>query len=259
MEILHINNEKNKAKTSSIAQDQQPVINKARCMYYNLFGILFIYGELEKKYDKIINILEQIFTNPMNETAKDDIFKLLKELESHQTKNITYEFNELFINNFNTKAINLTMSYYDEGYERGEKYLLAKQLIKKSKFRRNESFVETEDDLGFLCMLNATLLDDTKEESILLAKEIFEKIINPYVNYIIVEILKNTQAIFYKPVARILSSFMEFERIYLDAHMQKYQAFVDKSEALYQEKNPKLKKRQKTPISMEEIVAKADK
>lgn len=257
MEIIHINNEeKNKIGTSTIPQEQQIVINKARALYYHLFGIFLIYGELEKKYEEATKMLEQIFLNPMNDSNKEDALKLIKEFETNQAKNIAYEFNEIFINNFNTKAINLTMSYYDEGYERGEKYLLAKELISKSRFRRAESFVETEDDLGFLCLLNASLLDEEKQDATILVKDIFSKIINPYVNFIIVEILKNSQAIFYKPIAKLLASFMEFERIYLDTDIQKYQAFIDKSEALYQEKNQKYKKRQKTNFTIKEMVDK---
>lgn len=255
MEILRDNNkEENRVKTSAIPQEQQTIINKARALYYHLFGMFLIYGELEKKYEETAKTLEQIFLNPMNDSNKEDAFKLIKEFETNQAKNITHEFNELFINNFNTKAINLTMSYYDEGYERGEKYLLAKEMILKSRFRRAESFIETEDDLGFLCLLNASLLDEEKQDATILAKGIFSTIINPYVNFIIVEILKSSQAVFYKPIARLLASFMEFERIYLNTDIQKYQAFIDKSEALYQEKNQRYKKRQKTDFSLKELV-----
>ncbi|PAF52202.1 molecular chaperone TorD family protein [Helicobacter sp. 13S00477-4] len=254
MEIIHTKTQE--IEISSLPIDQEISINKARLMYYNLFGFFFIYGELEKKYKQAICILEQIFTQPMNENDKEDVLKLLKELETNGAKNITYEFNELFINNFNTKAINLTMSYYDEGYERGEKYSLAKQIVKKSHFRRSEKFIETEDDLGFLCMFNTALLAENKQDSLLLVKEIFDNIINPCVNYIITQILKNTQTLFYKPIARLLTSFIEFERIYLNAPAQKYLDFIDKSEALYKEKNPKLKIRQKRPLSIEELDAK---
>lgn len=228
-------------------------INKARSMHYLLLGILFSYKALEKNQDLTIKILEQIYANPINDQTQKDSQILLNELEKGNIQGIQEEFDLLFINNFTQKAINLTASYYDEGWEFGEKCLKIRNLILESELRKNEEFIEPEDHLGFLLLFCSSLLEKSNPCSIAMSKKIFEEILNDYVNFIVLEILKNKKAKFYKSIAKILGSFMEFERLYLEVTPPPLEEYIDLEELKKEEKRSKWKKRIKTEVDEEEI------
>lgn len=228
-------------------------INKARSIHYLLLGVLFSYKALENNQNLAIQILEQIYANPINDQTQKDSQILLSELEKGNIQSIQDEFDLLFINNFTQKAINLTASYYDEGWEFGEKCLKIRDLILESEFRKNEDFIEPEDHLGFLLLFCSFLLEKSNPCSIAMSKKVFEEILNDYVNFIVLEILKNKNARFYKSVAKILGSFMEFERLYLEVTPPPLEEFIDLDELKREEKNNKWKKRTKTEVSEEEI------
>lgn len=228
-------------------------IAKARSLYYSLLGIFFSYQGVQKHTSLVISILEQIFANPINDQTQKDTQILLQELENQGSENLLREFDILFIDNFTHKAINLTASYYDEGWEFGEKCLKIRDLILESEFRKDESFVEPEDHLGFLLLFNSSLLQKSNPCSLAMSKKIFEEILNGYVNFIVLEILKNKNAKFYKSVAKILGSFAEFERMYLEVTPPPLEEFIDLEELKKEEKRGKWKKRVKTDISEEEM------
>ncbi|MCE3047525.1 TorD/DmsD family molecular chaperone [Helicobacter kayseriensis] len=228
-------------------------ITKARSLYYSLLGICFSYQGFQKHIQLALSILDQIFANPINDQTQKDAHILLQELEAHGFQNIQEEFETLFIDNFSHKAINLTASYYDEGWEFGEKCLRIRDLILESEFRKDENFIEPEDHLGFLLIFNASLLNKANPCSIAMAKQIFADILNDYVNFVILEILKNKKSKFYKSIAKILGSFAEFERLYLEVTPPPFEEFIDLGELKKEERKGKWKKRIKTQISEEEI------
>lgn len=228
-------------------------INKARSIHYLLLGILFSYKALEHNQALAIQILEQIYANPINDQTQKDSQILLNELEKGNIQEIEDEFELLFINNFTQKAINLTASFYDEGWEFGEKCLKIRDLILESEFRKNEDFIEPEDHLGFLLLFCSSLLEKSNPCSIAMSKKVFEEILNDYVNFIVLEILKNKKAKFYKSIAKILGSFMEFERLYLEVTPPPLEEFIDLEELQKEEKRSKWKKRIKTEVDEEEI------
>lgn len=228
-------------------------ITKARSLYYSLLGICFSYQGTQKHIHLTISILEQIFANPINDQTQKDAQILLQELENQGSKNLLKEFDTLFIDNFTHKAINLTASYYDEGWEFGEKCLKIRDLILESEFRKDENFIEPEDHLGFLLLFNASLLQKSNPCSLTMSKKIFEEILNDYINFVVLEILKNKNAKLYKSIAKILGSFAEFERMYLEVTPPPLEEFIDLEGLKKEEKRSKWKKRIKTDISEEEI------
>ncbi|NLU33674.1 MAG: molecular chaperone TorD family protein [Wolinella succinogenes] len=224
-------------------------INKAREIYYSLLGIFLTYGRLEAQKEKAIEILEKIAAFPMTEEIVQDAKALASELRERGALAIEEEFDAVFINNLDAKAINLTASFYAEGQERGEKLLLTKDIITCTPKRKDESFVETEDNLGFLCTFLGYLVSDFEEKKHLeLAKRLFAEVVNGYVDYVVIEILKHPNTRFYRHIARILESFAEFERLYLEIPAPKKEEFKDISEALRQEMLGKSKKRVKRDL-----------
>lgn len=228
-------------------------INKARSIHYLLLGILFSYKSLEKNQNLTMRILEQMNANPINDQTQKDSQLLLDALQNGHMQAIEEEFDLLFVNNFKQKSINLTASYYSEGWEFGEKCLKIRNLILESELRKSEEFIEPEDHLGFLLLFCSSLLEKSNPCSIAISKKIFEDILNDYVNFVVIEILKNKTAKFYKSIAKILGSFMEFERLYLEVTPPPFEEFIDLNDLKEEEKRNKWKKRTKTEIHEEEI------
>lgn len=236
----------NAANPQSQQKDFQ--INKARSLYYSVLGIFFSYQGLHDHQDLAINILDQIFANALNDQSQKDAQILLQELETYGYERLDQEFDRLFIDNFTHKAINLTASYYDEGWEFGEKCLKIRDLILESEFRRDERFIEPEDHLGFLLLFCSSLLQKANPCSIAMCQKIFAEILNDYVNFVVLEILKNKEAKLYKSVAKILGSFAEFERMYLEVTAPPLEEFIDLEELKKEEKRSKWKKREQKEI-----------
>lgn len=228
-------------------------INKARAIYYTLLGIFFSYQGIQRHKQLAIQILEQIFANAINDQTQKDSHILLQELEQKGCDEILEEFDQLFIDNFSQKAISLTASYYDEGWEFGEKCLKIRDLILESELRKSEEFIEPEDHLGFLLLFCASLLEKSNPCSIAMCKKVFEEIINDFVNFVVLEILKSKNAKFYKSIAKILGSFAEFERLYLEVTPPALEEYIDLESLRKEEKKSKWKKRVKTDISEEEV------
>lgn len=220
-------------------------ISKARGLYYEAMGTFFIFKRVNTYGERTSLLLENMAAFPLNETVEEDSKLLFAKLKAG-SKPFEEEFNELFINDLNGKAINLTASYYDEGLERGEKLVLVKHLLGCSDLRREESFVEPEDNLGFLTMLLSHFASDFENKKNLeLAKALFVGTLHEYADYVVAEILNHPGANLYKSVARILESFMEFERLYLELPSPKKSEFIDVAEALRREKASKSKVRMK--------------
>lgn len=234
-------------------KEEELQINKARAIYYTLLGIFFSYQGVKRHKELTIQILEQIYANAINDQTQKDAQVLLQELEQNGCEAMLEEFDKLFIDNFSQKAISLTASYYDEGWEFGEKCLKIRDLILESEFRKSEEFIEPEDHLGFLLLFCASLLQKANPCSIAMCKKIFEELINDFVNFVVLEILKSKNARFYKSVAKILGSFAEFERLYLEVAPPPFEEFVDLESLRKEEKRSKWKKRVKTDVSEEEV------
>lgn len=227
-------------------------ITQARALYYGLLGLFLTYKRLDSQRAEAIAGLDNIASFPIIDDIINDARTLSGELSSNGASAIMQEFDDTFINGVNAKVVNLTASFYYEGQERGEKFLIVKEIVEQTPKRKDEAFVETEEHLGFLCTFQQYLLSDFENKKNLeLAKRIFDEVINGYVNFVISEIHKRKNAKFYRHVARILEAFIEFERLYLEIGSPKKEEFKDISEELRKEMASKSKKRAKRKLDDE--------
>ncbi|MGP1451138.1 MAG: molecular chaperone TorD family protein [Wolinella sp.] len=126
-------------------------ITQARALYYGLLGLFLTYKRLDSQRAEAIAGLDNIASFPIIDDIINDARTLSGELSSNGTSAIMQEFDDIFINGVNAKVVNLTASFYYEGQERGEKFLIVKEIVEQTPKRKDEAFVETEEHLGFLC------------------------------------------------------------------------------------------------------------
>ncbi|TBR78835.1 hypothetical protein DU472_01275 [Campylobacter novaezeelandiae] len=178
----------------------------ARSLYYQCFGELFIFSFSKQRLASLNDCLKVMKENLFDESLIDS-FDIL--LENSKTKlNLFFnEYDNLFLSFKN--SIPTTFSYLEEGFENSRALICVREILMKSKIRRNENFFkDSEDNIGFCFFLMSEFL---KQEE-LLAKELFEKVINQSIDEFIILILEHQEAKLYKEIAYILGAFIEFER-----------------------------------------------
>lgn len=178
----------------------------ARSLYYQCFGELFIFSFSKQRLASLSDCLKIMKENLFDESLIDS-FDIL--LENSKTKlNLFFnEYDNLFLSFKN--SIPTTFSYLEEGFENSRALICVREILMKSKIRRNENFFkDSEDNIGFCFFLMSEFL---KQEE-LLAKELFEKVINQSIDEFIILILEHQEAKLYKEIAYILGAFIEFER-----------------------------------------------
>ncbi|MBK1972215.1 TorD/DmsD family molecular chaperone [Campylobacter sp. TTU_617] len=179
----------------------------ARSLYYQCFGELFVFSFSKQRLAFLNDCLKMMKETSFDENLIDS-FDIL--IENSKTKlNLFFdEYENLFLSLKN--SIPITFSYIEEGFENSRALICVREILIKSKIRRNEKFFkESEDHIGFCFFLMSEFL---KLEEDILAKELFEKVINQSIDEFIILILENEEAKLYKEVAYILSAFIEFER-----------------------------------------------
>lgn len=199
-------------------------IEQARSLYYKFFGITFDFINSEEQIDTLFELILQFSQNPMNENARNHLDSLQLFLTKGGLKALKNENDELFISPA-TSFIPMSVSYYDEGRDDGQKRVECVEYILCSKFRKNElKCKNSEDNLTFLfqfmqVLIQAGVKDD--KESLELSTKIFTNILNDYLDEFINSILTHESGIFYKDVAGLLKIFVDFERFYLEVKVPK--------------------------------------
>ena len=193
-------------------------INQARLFVYNLLSLFFIEEYTKTKEDEIIKNLEILSQNSFSdivENASKEILKFLKEND----KNIIFNhYQELFLIPFG-KYIPLSVSWYHEEREGGIMQLKVKDILAKTKIRRDESFFSAQEDhFGFIFTLSAYLLEQQINEEIKddLQKELFLEILSPYCDKLFYKLMASQSEI-YSNIGLILESFYGFEKGYLES------------------------------------------
>jgi len=106
------------------------------------------------------------------------------------------------------------VSHYLENRLNGDVLVDIRQMVKELPVRANNAeFKETEDHFGFLFLLMRYCIEEKEFDST--QKEMFKQYILPYMKRFIEDIVTNPKVDFYKDVATILKSFMDFERNYV--------------------------------------------
>ena len=197
-------------------QDQS--LMKARSIYYNLFSKFFVYSKDVSVYLELISILKLLEQNPLDNTTKEAITRLLSKLDSSSNIALVQEYDDIF-HNPETKNIRTTASYYDEGVESGKKRVEMLQFLGKTEIRRNESeFAEYEDTIGFILTLMAELNElivNGEEQYKNTQHCIFGEILNDFIEDFAKEVYEHESSDIFKDVIIVLKAFIEFERLYL--------------------------------------------
>lgn len=192
-------------------------VDKARLLYYGLLSKFFIFNATN--VENIDDTLTIIYANPLDFTSKDASSRLLETLDSNGFAPISKEYDAIF-NNPNNNPLKTTVSFYEEGIEFGKKCIQTKELLQKTKIRRDEkNYKEPEDSFGFLMvfmyeMVKSVTNGDTKSKNIQF--DLFKNIINPAIDLFIDDMFNHPKSKHYKDIAIIANAFMEFERVYFE-------------------------------------------
>jgi len=189
-------------------------VNKARAIFYDFFAGLFLRDLLVERKMLLKTQLESLSVSPLDEDSEKSLKRLSDEVGAHETVVLLDEFDDLFMLVMAGEVVLPYVSHYKEGRLNGDILVDIRQTIKELPVRANsEQFRETEDHLGFLFLLMRYCIEEKKYTST--QKEIFSAYILPYVKGFIEDVSSNAKSDFYKDVAKVLKSFMEFERNYV--------------------------------------------
>lgn len=221
----------------------------ARSLYYQCLGELFVFSFSENRLCNLKAYLEAMQEGLFDESLRTSFEILLRNLQDAQDLQAFYkEYDELFLALKNT--IPMTFSYIEEGFENSNPLLCVRQILVKSKIRRNEKFFkESEDSVGFCLLLMSEFLRQNEDD---LAKELFEKVINKSIDEFLGDVFMNKNANLYKEIASIASAFMEFERLCFEVekpakiNSKKVQNDLSRSEFLRREANKQRRTREKS-------------
>ncbi|AXK48979.1 hypothetical protein CRU87_02705 [Aliarcobacter trophiarum LMG 25534] len=192
-------------------------IDQARLFVYNLLSLFFVEEYTKTKQDEIIASLEAFSENAFNSEVEVASKNILKIVEQKGKNEIFNQYQELFLIPFG-EFVSLSVSWYHEHREGGIMQLKVKDVLAKTKIRRDEkNFTAQEDHFGFIFTLSAYLIEEQLNENIKedLQKELFVEVINPYLEKLFFRLMAVKSDI-YLNVGVILESFYNFEKGYLE-------------------------------------------
>ncbi len=208
-------------------------INKARALYYNLFANFFVVPTDTSSYLEFIALIKFLQQNSLDNTSSESLKKILDMLDSSCNVVLMQEFDEIF-NAPNSKNIQLSASFYDEGVQSGKKRLEMINFVAKTALRRDEkNFFEYEDSVGFIFAFLAQLCDELaggKSEYENTVHCVFAEILNDFIDELAKDVFEHKSSFIYKEVMVVLHSFIEFERLFLGVSKPAVKTKVDKKE-----------------------------
>ncbi|MEJ2373807.1 MAG: molecular chaperone TorD family protein, partial [Sulfurimonas sp.] len=147
-------------------------------------------------------------------TSCNDVITLLKSYEKDE---LYVQYQELFLVPFGD-SVSLSASWHHEEREAGLMLLKVREVLAKTKIRRDEdSFTAQEDNFGFIFTLCAYLIEQQVNGEIKenLQKELFKEVVNPFIDRFSFQ-LATSKSDVYSHIGAILSIFFNFERVYLE-------------------------------------------
>lgn len=192
-------------------------INQARLFLYNILSFLFVEEYVKNSAQQLVNDLEILSNNSFDEDVAIAARNISEYLKSNGVDKLYLDYQELFIVPFGT-FISLSASWYHEQREGGLMQLRVKDVLAKTKIRKDEkAFTAPEDHYGFIFTLSAYLIDQQMKNEIKedLQKELFQSVVNPYCDELFYKLIASPSAI-YSQVGVILANVCNFERAYLD-------------------------------------------
>ena len=192
-------------------------IDQARLFLYNILSFLFVEEYVKNSAQQLVNDLEILSNNSFDEDVAIAARNISEYLKSNGVDKLYLDYQELFIVPFGT-FISLSASWYHEQREGGLMQLKVKDILAKTKIRKDEkAFTAPEDHYGFIFTLSAYLIDQQMKNEIKedLQKELFQSVVNPYCDELFYKLIASPSAI-YSQVGVILANVCNFERAYLD-------------------------------------------
>jgi len=192
-------------------------INKARAFIYKLLSDLFVEEYTKTNTKELLNSLEVLQENSFSQEVSIACGEILDYLKEKGEEYLYKEYQEMFLIPFGT-FIPLSVSWYYEQREGGIMQLRVKEVLAKTKIRKDEkNFTAQEDHYGFIFTLSAYLLEQeiNDELEVGLQKELFEKVINSTIDGMFFKLIGSPSYI-YSRVGAILQEFIGFERAYFE-------------------------------------------
>lgn len=192
-------------------------IDKARAFIYKLLSNFLVEEYTKTKEEEIEESLRILKENSFSQDVSSACEELLEYLKENSSLYIYKEYQELFLIPFGYFT-SLSVSWYHEQREGGIMQLKVKDILAKTKIRKDEkNFTAQEDHYGFIFTLSAYLLEKELEGELEvgLQKELFKEVINPYIENLYFRLIGSPSFI-YSRVGAILREFVGFERAYLD-------------------------------------------
>ncbi len=191
-------------------------IDKARLFLYNLLSLLFVEEYTKNSVEKIVENLEILSNNAFDEDVSKASKEILEYLKNNGIDKLYVDYQDLFIVPFG-EYISLNASWYHEQREGGYMQLKVRDILAKTKIRKDEIFSAPEDHYGFIFTLSAYLIEQQINEEIKedLQKELFKDVINLYCDELFYKLIGCSSPI-YSQVGVILANICNFERAYLE-------------------------------------------
>ncbi len=165
---------------------------------------MFINEQDFEAWGKQAQILAQ---NLLDENLKSD-FEALLEFDFAKFK---AEQNAMF---WDLSYVNvpLSASFYDEGRDDGQMKLRASELVRQSKFRKDEKCRQSEDEFGFAFGFVASVLKDEPK----IAEQFFRFVLNPVIDEFMDKLSIHKNSNFFAHLSRIMGVFFAHERMLLN-------------------------------------------
>lgn len=191
-------------------------INQARLFVYNLLSLFFVEEYTKTKQEEILKNLEILSENSFSPVVEESAKNIIKIISQRGKEEIFRQYQDLFLIPFG-EFIPLSISWYHEQREGGIMQLKVKDILAKTKIRRDESsFKAQEDHFGFVFTLSSYLIENQINKNIKenLQKELFDEVLGLYMDKLAYKLMA-TKSEIYSNVGLILESFFDFEKGYL--------------------------------------------
>ena len=193
---------------------QNREINEGRAFYYGFFSKLFTFTYDKDRFSGVKEAAEILKNYALEENSK----KALEHfVQNYNEKKLADEFDEIFYD-LSQDPVPTTASFYDEEIENGKMKVKMVDIVLSSKFRKNEEYKDSEDDIGFIFpFMQYLILEKLKgdEKSEWLEGKTFD-ILNTFIDDFTENVYMHQAANLYKDIAVVLKAFIESERIFLE-------------------------------------------
>ena len=189
-------------------------IENARAFYYGFLSRLFTFTYDENRFKGVKEAAEIMYQNALEPNSKEALGHFIENFDEQK---LADEFDDIFYDLAND-PVPTTASFYDEEIENGRMRVRMVDIVLASKFRKNEKFTDTEDDIGFILPFMQHLILEKlngDEKAAWLESKTFD-VLNEFIDEFVENVYMHSASDLYKDAAVILKAFIETERIYLE-------------------------------------------